>query len=131
MEGAPGFSMRPSLFFPTRFPSRDDAGHRQSISIEPRCHLQLFFDSKEAIIEAIANERHAKERMLMSVAKKEATVVKVLLRIRDGFFSELRNPKEPAPARSIQLWFAAKPEDSQAGPPLRGGAAEAAERHTL
>jgi len=45
-----------------------------------------YFESKEEIIEAIANERHAKEHLLMSAARKEADVASVLKRIRDAFF---------------------------------------------
>lgn len=68
-----------------------------------------YFESKEKIIEAIAAERHAKERKLMMEARKEATVSDVLKRIRDGFFDELRNPKERVHRRvSIQLWAEAQ-----------------------
>jgi TetR/AcrR family transcriptional regulator, transcriptional repressor of aconitase len=64
-----------------------------------------YFESKEEIIEAIANERHVKEQLLMSEARKEPDVASVLKRIRDAFFGELRNPKERLRRRvGIQLW---------------------------
>jgi TetR/AcrR family transcriptional regulator, transcriptional repressor of aconitase len=68
-----------------------------------------YFESKEEIIEAIANARHAKERVLMSEARKEPDVASVLKRIRDAFFGELRNPKERLRRRvGIQLWAEAQ-----------------------
>jgi TetR/AcrR family transcriptional regulator, transcriptional repressor of aconitase len=68
-----------------------------------------YFESKEEIIEAIANERHAKEQLLMSEARKEADPAGVLKRIRDGFFGELRDPKERLRRRvGIQLWAEAQ-----------------------
>jgi TetR/AcrR family transcriptional regulator, transcriptional repressor of aconitase len=68
-----------------------------------------YFKSKEEIIEAIADERHAKERKLMMEARKEATVSNVLRRIRDSFFGELRDPKERLHRRvGIQLWAEAQ-----------------------
>jgi TetR/AcrR family transcriptional regulator, transcriptional repressor of aconitase len=68
-----------------------------------------YFESKEEIIEAIANERHAKEHLVMSAARKEADVASVLKRIRDAFFGELRNPKERLRRRvGIQLWAEAQ-----------------------
>jgi AcrR family transcriptional regulator len=68
-----------------------------------------YFESKEEIIEAIANERHAKERALMIEARKQADTAGVLKRIRDAFFGELRNPKERLRRRvGIQLWAEAQ-----------------------
>jgi TetR/AcrR family transcriptional regulator, transcriptional repressor of aconitase len=68
-----------------------------------------YFESKEEIIEAIANERHARERLLVTEARKESDVANVLKRIRDVFFGELRNPKERLRRRvSIQLWAEAQ-----------------------
>ena len=68
-----------------------------------------YFESKEEIIEAIANERRAKERALMTDARKEADVASVFKRIRDGFFGELRSPKERLRRRvGIQLWAEAQ-----------------------
>jgi AcrR family transcriptional regulator len=68
-----------------------------------------YFESKEEIIEAIANERRAKERALMIEARQQAGVARVFKRIRDGFFGELRNPKERLRRRvGIQLWAEAQ-----------------------
>ena len=68
-----------------------------------------YFESKDEIIEAIANERHEKERLLMSEARKEPDIASVLERIRDAFFGELRNPKERLRRRvGIQLWAEAQ-----------------------
>jgi len=68
-----------------------------------------YFKSKEEIIEAIANQRHAKEHFLVSEARKEPDVASVLKRIRDAFFGELRNPKERLRRRvGIQLWAEAQ-----------------------
>lgn len=68
-----------------------------------------YFGSKDEIIEAIADERHAKERTLMTEALKEATAADVLRRIRNAFFGELKNPKERLRRRvSIQLWAEAQ-----------------------
>ena len=68
-----------------------------------------YFESKEEIIEAIANARQAKERVLVSEARKEPDVASVLKRIRDAFFGELRNPEERLRRRvGIQLWAEAQ-----------------------
>ena len=68
-----------------------------------------YFESKEEIIEAIANERHAKEKARMIEARKESDVTTVLKRIRDAFFGELRNPQERLRRRvGIQLWAEAQ-----------------------
>jgi TetR/AcrR family transcriptional regulator, transcriptional repressor of aconitase len=68
-----------------------------------------YFESKEEIIEAIANERHAKEHLLICQARKEADLAGVLKRIRDGFFGELHDPKERLRRRvGIQLWAEAQ-----------------------
>jgi len=68
-----------------------------------------YFDSKQQIIEAIAEERHAKERLLLTEARKGADVTSVLQRIRDAFFGELRNPQERLRKRvSIQMWAEAQ-----------------------
>jgi TetR/AcrR family transcriptional regulator, transcriptional repressor of aconitase len=68
-----------------------------------------YFESKEEIIETIANERQAEERLLMSEARKKPDVASVLKRIRDAFFGELRNPEERLRRRvGIQLWAEAQ-----------------------
>jgi len=68
-----------------------------------------YFSSKEQIIEAIADERHARERKLLFEARKETTVAGALKRLRDAFFGELKNPKERLRRRvSIQMWAEAQ-----------------------
>ena len=68
-----------------------------------------YFKSKEEIIEAIASERHDKERVVLTLARNEGAVAPVLRRIRDTFFGELKNPKERLRRRvSIQLWAEAQ-----------------------
>jgi TetR/AcrR family transcriptional regulator, transcriptional repressor of aconitase len=68
-----------------------------------------YFKSKEEIIEAIAAERHDKERVVLTLARNEGAVAPVLRRIRDTFLSELKNPKERLRRRvSIQLWAEAQ-----------------------
>jgi AcrR family transcriptional regulator len=64
-----------------------------------------YFAGKEKIIEAIANNRHAHERELFAEAKREATLEKVLHRIRDSFFGQLDQPRERLGRRvTIQCW---------------------------
>jgi TetR/AcrR family transcriptional regulator, transcriptional repressor of aconitase len=64
-----------------------------------------YFASKEEIIEAIAKERHAKERKLFAEAKREATPQKALHEIRDFFFGQLNQPAERQRRRvTIQYW---------------------------
>jgi TetR/AcrR family transcriptional regulator, transcriptional repressor of aconitase len=68
-----------------------------------------YFESKEQIIEAIAKERHAKERLLLTEARKNSNIASVLERIRDAFFGELRDPNERLRKRvSIQMWAEAQ-----------------------
>ena len=67
-----------------------------------------YFGSKEDIIEAIANERHKKERKLVIEAQQEPNVACVG-RIRHAFLGELRNQRERLRRRvSIQLWAEAR-----------------------
>jgi AcrR family transcriptional regulator len=64
-----------------------------------------YFASKEKIIEAIAKERHAKERELFAEAKCQATLQKALHEIRDFFFGQLNHPPERQRRRvTIQYW---------------------------
>jgi AcrR family transcriptional regulator len=64
-----------------------------------------YFASKEEIIEAIAKDRHAKERELFAEAKREATLQKTLHQIRDFFFGQLNHPAERQRRRvTIQYW---------------------------
>jgi AcrR family transcriptional regulator len=64
-----------------------------------------YFPSKERIIEAIATERHARERELFAKAEREAALEKVLHRMRDSFFGQLNQPSERLRRRvTIQYW---------------------------
>jgi AcrR family transcriptional regulator len=64
-----------------------------------------YFASKERIIEAIAIDRHAKERELFAKAERETTLEKVLNQIRDFFFGQLNHPAERLRRRvTIQYW---------------------------
>ncbi len=68
-----------------------------------------YFDSKDAIIKAIADERHARERALIVAAERAANVADALRRIRDAFFTGLDDPDERVRRRvSIQLWAEAQ-----------------------
>ena len=68
-----------------------------------------YFDGKEEIIEAIAEERREVEQALIAEATRAGTVVEALRRLRDGFFGDLKTPKERLRRRlSIQLWAEAQ-----------------------
>src|ERR1700722_1626938 len=68
-----------------------------------------YFESKEEIIEAIAEERRGVEENLIAEATQAGTVVDALRRLRDAFFGDLKNPKERLRRRlSIQLWAEAQ-----------------------
>jgi TetR/AcrR family transcriptional regulator, transcriptional repressor of aconitase len=87
-----------------------------------------YFDGKEEIIEAIAEERREVELALIAEATtassatirrspgenspettQAGTVVSALRRLRDAFFGDLKNPKERLRRRlSIQLWAEAQ-----------------------
>jgi TetR/AcrR family transcriptional regulator, transcriptional repressor of aconitase len=68
-----------------------------------------YFDGKEEIIEAIAEERRGVEENLIAEATQAGTVVDALRRLRDAFFGDLKNPKERLRRRlSIQLWAEAQ-----------------------
>jgi len=68
-----------------------------------------YFDSKEEIIEAIAEGRREVELALIAEATQADTVVDALRRLRDAFFGDLKNPKERLRRRlSIQLWAEAQ-----------------------
>src|SRR5580693_7801241 len=68
-----------------------------------------YFESKEEIIEAIAEERREVEQALIAEATKAGTVVEALRRLRDAFFGDLKTPKERLRRRlSIQLWAEAQ-----------------------
>jgi TetR/AcrR family transcriptional regulator, transcriptional repressor of aconitase len=84
----------------------DDIVHQSRLS--PGA-IYNYFKSKEEIIEAIAEERHAKEEQFIVQAGKEASLVRALHRIRDAFFGELTDAKERLRRRvSIQLWAEAQ-----------------------
>ena len=68
-----------------------------------------YFDSKEEIIEAIAEGRREVELALIAEATQADTVVDALRRLRDAFFGDLKNPKERLRRKlSIQLWAEAQ-----------------------
>jgi AcrR family transcriptional regulator len=68
-----------------------------------------YFESKEEIIEAIAEERREVEQALIVEATQAGTVVEALRRLRDAFFGDLKTPKERLRRRlSIQLWAEAQ-----------------------
>ena len=68
-----------------------------------------YFDSKEEIIEAIAEDRREIEQHLMTEAAEEPNVSSALRRMRDAFFGDLKTPKERLRRRlSIQLWAEAQ-----------------------
>lgn len=68
-----------------------------------------YFAGKDAIIQAIADARHARERALIGEAEKASTVSEALMRICDAFFGDLDDPQERRRRRvSIQLWAEAQ-----------------------
>jgi AcrR family transcriptional regulator len=68
-----------------------------------------YFKSKEDIIESIASERRARERDMIAAARDEATTVDVFRRIREAFFSPLKDPAERRRRRvGIQMWVEAQ-----------------------
>lgn len=68
-----------------------------------------YFQSKEEIIEAIAERRQAKERQPVMEAIEGGSAAKAIERVRDAFLNELENPKERLRRRvSVQLWAEAQ-----------------------
>lgn len=68
-----------------------------------------YFLSKEEIIEAIAKERHAKERELFAEAEREAKLQRTLRHLRNFFFGPLHHPAERQRRRvTIQYWAEAQ-----------------------
>jgi AcrR family transcriptional regulator len=68
-----------------------------------------YFESKEEIIEAIADERHAKERALIAHAQEPSSVAEGLERLQKAFFAPLSDPTERRRRRvGIQLWAEAQ-----------------------
>jgi AcrR family transcriptional regulator len=84
----------------------------QDIVVESRLSpgaIYNYFGSKDEIIEAIADERHARERACIAAARRESNVVDALTHLRDAFFSRLDDPAERRRRRvSIQLWAEAQ-----------------------
>lgn len=68
-----------------------------------------YFNSKEEIIEAIAERRQEKERELVLDAIERGRADNALARVRDAFLDDLGNPKERLRRRvSVQLWAEAQ-----------------------
>jgi TetR/AcrR family transcriptional regulator, transcriptional repressor of aconitase len=68
-----------------------------------------YFASKEDIVEAIARDRHDRERRIMMDARKKGTITSALSHLRDAFFGELNNPRGRLRRRvSMQMWIEAQ-----------------------
>jgi AcrR family transcriptional regulator len=68
-----------------------------------------YFKSKEDIIEAVADERHARERAAIGAARGESNTVERFRRILLDFFGPLEDPRERQRRRvSIQMWAEAQ-----------------------
>ena len=64
-----------------------------------------YFQSKEEIIEAIADERHARERAAIREAREHKSVAAAMTQIRTAFFSPLKEPERRRQLRmGVQLW---------------------------
>ncbi len=64
-----------------------------------------YFDSKEAIIEAIAEQRHAREAELITEAMAVADPREALHRLADLYFGWLRDPEEQRRRRiGVLVW---------------------------
>jgi AcrR family transcriptional regulator len=67
--------------------------------------IYRYFSSKEEIIEAITDERHARERALIAAAREGADVGQGLRRLARSFFSSLSAAEERRRRRlGIQIW---------------------------
>src|SRR4051812_16527133 len=67
--------------------------------------IYRYFSSKEEIIEAIADERHARERTLIGAARDEARIEQSLRSLASTFFGPLANARERSQRRlGIQIW---------------------------
>jgi AcrR family transcriptional regulator len=67
--------------------------------------IYRYFDGKEAIIEAIAGERHAREAERIEAAGREGATPDVLGRIARAFFAALDDPEERRRRNvGIQIW---------------------------
>lgn len=64
-----------------------------------------YFQSKEEIIEALADERHAREREAIRNAREEKSLAGATARLRAAFFAPLREPGRQRELRmGVQLW---------------------------
>src|SRR5262245_2371256 len=80
-----------------------------------------YFASKEEIVEAIADERHRRERELLSAADGCTSVAAGLAQLAEEFVGALRDPAERARRRvGIQLWAEAL-RNSRVRPIVRRG----------
>jgi AcrR family transcriptional regulator len=67
--------------------------------------IYRYFSSKEEIIEAIADERHARERALIAAAREGADIEQGLRELARAFFGSLADPEERRRRRlGIQIW---------------------------
>jgi TetR/AcrR family transcriptional regulator, transcriptional repressor of aconitase len=67
--------------------------------------IYRYFSSKEEIIEAIADERHAREQALIAAAGEEAEIQQGLRELAYAFFDSLAHPDERSRRRlGIQIW---------------------------
>lgn len=74
--------------------------------------IYRYFSSKEEIIEAIANERHAREQAAIASARRQPDVRAALGEISRRFFGALHDADERERRRvGIQLWAEALRDD--------------------
>jgi TetR/AcrR family transcriptional regulator, transcriptional repressor of aconitase len=67
--------------------------------------IYRYFSSKEEIIEAIADERHARERAQIAAAREGADIEQGLRQLARAFFGSLSDPEERRRRRlGIQIW---------------------------
>jgi AcrR family transcriptional regulator len=67
--------------------------------------IYRYFSSKEEIIEAIADERHARERALIAAAREGADIEQGLRQLARAFFGSLADTEERKRRRlGIQIW---------------------------
>jgi AcrR family transcriptional regulator len=67
--------------------------------------VYCWFDSKEQIVEAVAEERHARERHMLEEALAAGDESQVLARFLDAYFDWLAQPAEKRRRRvGVQVW---------------------------
>jgi TetR/AcrR family transcriptional regulator, transcriptional repressor of aconitase len=67
--------------------------------------IYRYFEGKEAIVVALANERHARERVLLGQASAEGDLGSALRQLLASFVAPLSKPREREERRlGIQLW---------------------------